>query len=596
MIAEVVERPLGDEPPPPVNLSARIDGVTTLRRPEVTDLVEIGRGGFGVVYRARQEQFRRDVAVKVISATLDARARARFTQECRALGQLSGHPHIVSVYDGGIDPDEHGFLVMPFFARGSLAERIRTSGPLDWREAVDVGVRLAGALQTAHEAGILHRDIKPANVLIDEYGAPRLADFGQARFVDLELTRSGEITATPGFAAPEVIQGQSATPSADVYSLAATVMALMLGRPPFEGAGDISVAPVLYRVLSEPPPDLRRLGVPEQVVGVLENAMAKDPPDRPDSALSLAVALQRAQQSLGLPVSPVAVAGRPLLLPPGSDAGPTRVNSPARVGTVPYLHERPPPGTPEPLPPAAAPTRRRWGRLAVAAVLVVALAVAGFFVVRVLNAPEPSQNLVALDLLLEPRDFPGDGWELNTDVTGTLNPVLETSAVLECLGLPQIAQDQPDADDLDARDLRISEVYVVPGVSVQTAGVITASEAQAGDIVDALGPPGFDLCREDFTSFARNFGLTGDTVDYGATPVYSEPALPELTDVVTASSRRIVVPLLESDNGVGSYVIDYVFLAAGSAVACLGIWSYDEPVQTAVRDAVITELVDRLTD
>jgi len=76
MIAEVVERPLGDEPPPPVNLSARIDGVTTLRRPEVTDLVEIGRGGFGVVYRARQEQFRRDVAVKVISATLDARARA----------------------------------------------------------------------------------------------------------------------------------------------------------------------------------------------------------------------------------------------------------------------------------------------------------------------------------------------------------------------------------------------------------------------------------------------------------------------------------------------------------------------------------------
>ena len=289
MIAEVVERPLGDEPPPPVNLSARIDGVTSLRRPEVTDLVEIGRGGFGVVYRARQEQFRRDVAVKVISATLDARARARFTQECRALGQLSGHPHIVSVYDGGIDPDEHGFLVMPFFARGSLAERIRTSGPLDWREAVDVGVRLAGALQTAHEAGILHRDIKPANVLIDEYGAPRLADFGQARFVDLELTRSGEITATPGFAAPEVIQGQSATPSADVYSLAATVMALMLGRPPFEGAGDISVAPVLYRVLSEPPPDLRRLGVPEQVVGVLENAMAKDPRTAPTprSALPL---------------------------------------------------------------------------------------------------------------------------------------------------------------------------------------------------------------------------------------------------------------------------------------------------------------------
>ena len=80
--------------------------MTEARRPDVTDLVEIGRGGFGVVYRARQERFRREVAVKVITATLDERARTRFTQECRALGQLSGHPHIVPVYDGGVDPDE----------------------------------------------------------------------------------------------------------------------------------------------------------------------------------------------------------------------------------------------------------------------------------------------------------------------------------------------------------------------------------------------------------------------------------------------------------------------------------------------------------
>lgn len=117
--------------------------VTSPRRPEVTDLVEIGRGGFGVVYRARQEQFHRDVAVKFISATLDARARVRFTQECRALGQLSGHPHIVSVYDAGVDPDDHAFLIMPFFGRGCPAAAKRrpaglSSSPPGARSPVSV--------------------------------------------------------------------------------------------------------------------------------------------------------------------------------------------------------------------------------------------------------------------------------------------------------------------------------------------------------------------------------------------------------------------------------------------------------------------------
>ncbi|MGI8691540.1 MAG: serine/threonine protein kinase [Geodermatophilaceae bacterium] len=482
-------------------------------------------------------------------------------------------------------------------------------------------------------------------MLIDEYGAPRLADFGQARFVDMDVTRSGDITATLGYAAPEVIQGRPATPGADVYSLAATVMALILGRAPFDAEGDESVAPVLYRVLSEPPPDLRLLGVPDPVAAVFDAALAKDPAHRPDSAIGLGVALQRAQLALGLPVSPLAVAGQPPLLPPGSDGGPTQVSragpppqlpraaaggsqqtsqagqpgslqpspvgspaGPTRVGTVPYARERPSPGQagqpPPGLPafahaaatPAAKPRRLRWGWVLLSAVLVAALAAGGVFAVRALNEPEPRQNVVALDLLLGPADLSGDGWELDTDVTGTLSKVFDDSTLLPCLGLPVIPDDGEDPGALDVRDLRTSGVYVVPGISVQTAGVITSSEAQAGDVVESLGPPGFDLCLDEFTSLARSLSLSGDSVDYNVPPALSEPALPVLADVVVGSSRRIDVPLAGSDTGAESFVIDYVFLAAGSSVACLGIWNYDGPVDTGLRDAAIAMLVGKLTE
>lgn len=224
------------------------------------------------------------------------------------------------------------------------------------------------------------------------------------------------------------------------------------------------------------------------------------------------------------------------------------------------------------------------------------LAAVGVVVVRALNEPEPSQNLVARDLLLAPRTLPGSGWELDTEVQGTLDKVLDSPTVLDCLGLPVVPDDQPDPGTLESRDTQTSEVYVVPGVSVQTAGVIAPSEEVAGDIVEALQAPGFDLCRDDFTSFARSLGLSEDTVDYSTPPLYTEPGLPELPEVVTASSRRIDVPLSDSPNDVDSYVIDYVFLAAGSAVACVGIWSYGEPVDPEMRDAVLVELVDRLTD
>jgi len=583
--------------------------VTAPRRPDVTDLVEIGRGGFGVVYRARQERFRRDVAVKVISATLDERARARFTQECRALGQLSGHPHIVPVYDGGVDPDEHGFLVMPFLPSGSLTDRMARSGPLAWREATDVGVRLAGALQTAHEAGILHRDLKPGNVLVDEYGAPRLADFGQARFADTDLTRSGEITATPGYAAPEIINGQPATPLADVYSLAATVMALILGRAPFDsGDGDGSIAPVLYRIMSERPPNLRPLGVPEAVAAVLEAAMAKDPAQRPDSAQSLGIGLQRAQQGLGLTVTPLSVAGQQLLPPPlGDPVDPARTLSygPGTVG-----ERRPDQTAVSPFPGGltaalpggsqssagatpAGPARRsrRPLVLALSAVVIVALAVTGVVVARELTAPEPAQGLVGSDLLLGEDDLPGAGWAFDeSGSSGPLRAFVTDESLLTCLVLPMI-DTGTDAGALDGRDVTVSDVFVDGDSGVQTAGIITRTPGEAQDIVGALRPPG--RCPSELSSLGT---ASATDVDFSAEVTYESVDLPDLTGAIEAAGERIVVPLTGSDTGESTFVVELIFMASGTAVACAGLMAFGDEVPSGLRDSVVAQLAELLTE
>nr|MBA3524856.1 serine/threonine protein kinase [Geodermatophilaceae bacterium] len=151
---------------------------------------------------------------------------------------------------------------MPYYPAGSLAGRLSGTGPLPWAEVAAIGVRMSGALQTAHDAGILHRDIKPANILLDEYGGTRLADFGQARLADSELTRTGEMTLTPGYAAPEMLEGGAASAQSDIYSLAVTLAALVIGGSPFAN-DDVDLVGLLYRVVHTSPPDLRPAGVPD---------------------------------------------------------------------------------------------------------------------------------------------------------------------------------------------------------------------------------------------------------------------------------------------------------------------------------------------
>src|SRR5690349_21470294 len=142
--------------------------------PGCKDATEIGRGGFGVVYRARQPAISRTVAVKVLAADgLDVDARHRFEGEVRAMGRLGGHPHIVTVHQAGFTAGGNPYILMAYEDGGSLADR----GPAgSWPEAVAGGITIAGALESAHRAGLLHRDVTPRNILVSRYGEPKLAD------------------------------------------------------------------------------------------------------------------------------------------------------------------------------------------------------------------------------------------------------------------------------------------------------------------------------------------------------------------------------------------------------------------------------------
>jgi len=284
-----------------VNVTAARLGVPGCESP-----AEIGRGGFGVVYRAWQPAFSRTVAVKILAADrLDDNARARFEREVRAMGRLSGHPHIVTVHQAGHTEAGNPYILMAYEEGGSLAAR---SGAAAWPEVVAGGVAIAGALESAHRAGVLHRDVKPENILISAYGELKLADFGLARPLRPAAPREQRsVTASLLHAAPEVLRGEPASVASDVYALGSTLYWWLAGAAAFAPAPGEPVADLLARIAASPVPDLRPRGVPEAVCAVLERAMAKDPAARPATAAGFAEQLQQAQRSGGSPMTPLVV-------------------------------------------------------------------------------------------------------------------------------------------------------------------------------------------------------------------------------------------------------------------------------------------------
>jgi len=273
-----------------------------LRRAGFDDVEEIGHGGFGVVYRCAQPTLDRAVAVKVLSTDLDPDNLDRFLREQRAMGRLSGHPHIMNILQVGVLASGRPFIVMPYHAKDSLEVLIRRHGPLDWCETLSIGVKLAGALEAAHQAGTLHRDVKPGNIVLTDFGEPQLTDFGIARIAGGFETATGVITGSPAFTAPEVLEGASPTPASDVYSLGATLFCAVTGHAAFERRTGEQVVAQFLRITSQPIPDLRAQGLPTDMAAIIERAMARDPADRPPTAAEFGEELRAVQRSNGVTV------------------------------------------------------------------------------------------------------------------------------------------------------------------------------------------------------------------------------------------------------------------------------------------------------
>ncbi|MHB8577967.1 MAG: serine/threonine-protein kinase, partial [Dehalococcoidia bacterium] len=247
----------------------------------------LGRGGFATVYRARDRQLGREVALKLLSAHLaeEPDVRRRFLSEARILANLR-HPNIVTVYDVGEDGGRP-YFTMDLIPGVTLAQMLDGRQGLPLPQVVEILNGLASAVDYLHAAGLIHRDIKPANVMREYTGRVVLMDFGIARVLDgTQFTRTGMTLGTPEYMAPEQIRAQPIGPPADIYALGILTYALLAGHPPFEG----DTASVLHAQAYDEPPPLEplRTGLYPQAYATIAAALAKNPEERPPSAAHLA--------------------------------------------------------------------------------------------------------------------------------------------------------------------------------------------------------------------------------------------------------------------------------------------------------------------
>ncbi len=284
--------PLPEVSAPPIE--SPDEELTDLRRVtgnRYTVVKRLGSGGMAHVYLARHVPLARPVVIKVLHRTLarESEMRERFRREAEAAARLV-HPHVCAILDQGASGDVV-YLVMPYYAGGSLADLLARSRTLSFGSAAGIGAQVACALDYAHRHGVVHRDVKPDNVLFDEDGNAVLTDFGiaTARFHG-RLTATGRAMGTPHYMSPEQAMGRLVDGRSDLYAVGLLLYEMLTGHPPFDGADSYAVG---YKHVHEqpPPPEQSREDVPPALSAVVMRCLAKQASERYDRGFDLCDAL-----------------------------------------------------------------------------------------------------------------------------------------------------------------------------------------------------------------------------------------------------------------------------------------------------------------
>jgi serine/threonine-protein kinase len=380
---------------------------------------ELGRGGMAVVYKARQADLERTVALKILppELSIDQSYRARFLQEARSAAALE-HPHIMPIYAVGA-AEGINYIAMKFIAGQTLKDIVQERGAMDIAEAAGMLEQVADALDYAHSQGVIHRDIKPSNMMTDRNGWVYLTDFGLARGGTTGgLTMAGTVMGTPEYMSPEQAQGLATIgPPTDIYALGVVLYELLTGQMPFQADTPMGMLVARLQYAPRPPRDYRG-DLPMPVEDVIMRALARKPEARYATAKELIAALKSAaglgtrslplpqrpaSPPLGVPIAPTPLASPALGLPPTQAISPAQGMQTMPAGTPPYVipaNAGPPISVPRAatppagfgsLPPSATATekpRSRRGLLiggVIALVLILAV-VAGMFLLR---GPDP---------------------------------------------------------------------------------------------------------------------------------------------------------------------------------------------------------------
>jgi WD40 repeat protein len=312
-------QPTQDEPRHSVGMATTVDDKAPARDEPARlavpgfEVIEVlGRGGMGVVYKARQVSLGRLVALKMLlaGATADADESARFKAEAEAVARLQ-HPNIVQIFDVG-QHEGRDFFSLEFVPGGTLAHKLAGT-PLPPREAAGLVEQLANTIQYAHERNILHRDLKPSNILLTNEGAPKIADFGLAKKLDTDdgRTRTGAVIGTPSYMAPEQAwgMGKFVGPRVDIYALGAILYECLTGRPPFKGATLIETLEQV-RTREPVPPRALNPAVPRDLETICLKCLAKEPAGRYLTARDLALDLRRFLDGEPVTARPLGALGR----------------------------------------------------------------------------------------------------------------------------------------------------------------------------------------------------------------------------------------------------------------------------------------------